>query len=63
VEQKNWTYVRQWLGYARFENPQLVPLLNNLYKNEWRLFHNFFCPSVKLIEKKRVGSKIIKKHG
>ena len=62
VEQKNWTIVRQWLGYYRFDNPDIVPLLNNLYKNEWRLYHNFFIPSVKLIEKKRVGSKIIKRY-
>jgi hypothetical protein len=62
VEQKNWTHVRQWLGYARFENPELTTLLNDLYKNEWRLFHNFFCPSVKLLEKKRIGSKTVKKH-
>ncbi|MFH1504248.1 MAG: integrase [Candidatus Omnitrophota bacterium] len=62
IEQKNWTHVRQWFGYGRFENPKLVPLLNNLYKSEWRLFHNFFCPSVKLIDKKRIGSKTIKIH-
>ena len=62
IEQKNYTHVRQWLGYSRFDNPQVVPLLNDLYKSEWRLFHNFFCPSVKLIEKKRVGSKIIKRY-
>ena len=36
--------------------------MNNLYRNEWRLFHNFFLPSVKLIEKERSGSKTIKKH-
>jgi len=60
VEQKNWTHVRQWLGYHRFDNPDIVPLLNDLYKHEWRLFHNFFCPSVKLIAKKRVASKTIK---
>ena len=36
--------------------------MNNLYRNEWRLFHNFFLPSVKLIEKERIGSKTIKKH-
>ena len=34
----------------------------DLYRNEWRLFHNFFLPSVKLIEKERIGSKTIKKH-
>jgi hypothetical protein len=62
VEQKNWTHVRQWIGYDRFDNSQLVGLLNDLYKNEWRLYHNFFIPSVKLIEKKRVGSKLIKRY-
>ena len=62
IEQKNWTHVRQWLGYQRLDNPRVVPLLNNLYRNEWRLFHNFFLPSVKLIEKERIGSKTIKKH-
>ena len=62
VEQKNWTHIRQWLGYDRLDNPDVVPLLNNLYTKEWRLFHNFFCPSVKLIEKERIGSKTIKRH-
>ncbi|MBK7551895.1 MAG: integrase [Syntrophaceae bacterium] len=38
-------------GYERFDDPALVPLLNDLYRTEWRLFHNFFCPSVKLLEK------------
>jgi hypothetical protein len=59
---KNWTYVRQWLGYQRLDNPKVVPLMNNLYRNEWRLFHNFFLPSVKLIEKERIGSNTIKKY-
>ncbi len=62
MEQKNWTHVRQWLGYERLDNPQVVPLLNDLYTTEWRLFHNFFCPSVKLIAKERIGSKTIKRH-
>lgn len=62
VEQKNWTHVRQWLGYHRFDNPEIVPLLNNLYKTEWRLFHNFFCPSVKLLAKERIASKTIKRY-
>jgi hypothetical protein len=62
VEQKNWTHVRQWLGYQRLGSPAVVPLLNNLYTQEWRLFHNFFCPSMKLIAKERIGSKTIKHH-
>jgi len=62
IEQKNYTHVRQKLGYRRFDNPKIVDLLNDLYKNEWRLYHNFFLPSVKLIDKERIRSKVIKKH-
>jgi len=62
IEQKNWTHVRQWIGYDRLDNPQTVPLLNDLYTQEWRLFHNFFNPSVKLLEKERIGSKTLKHH-
>lgn len=62
IEQKNWTHVRRWLGYRRFENPKITDLLNNLYKKEWRLYQNFFLPSVKLIEKRRVGSRIFRIH-
>ena len=60
IEQKNRTHVRQWLGYQRFDDPKIVPLMNKLYKREWRLFHNFFCPSVKLISKERIASKTLK---
>ena len=62
VEQKNYTHVRQWFGYYRFDNPKVIPLFNDLFKNEWSLFQNFFLPSVKLIAKARFGSKTIKKH-
>jgi hypothetical protein len=62
IEQKNWTHVRQWIGYERLDNPHTVPLLNILYTQEWRLFHNFFCPSVKLLAKERIGSKTLKRY-
>ena len=62
IEQKNWTHVRQWLGYQRFDQPALVGLVNDLYTTEWRLLHNFFLPSVKLLAKQRQGAKIIKRH-
>jgi hypothetical protein len=62
VEQKNWTHVRQWLGYHRLDNPDVIPLMNKLYTSEWRLYHNFFLPSVKLLEKKRIASKTIKRY-
>lgn len=50
------------LGYDRLENPQVVDLLNNLYTQECSAYQNFFCPSVKLIEKKRIGSKYKKRY-
>jgi hypothetical protein len=62
IEQKNWTHIRQWLGYQRFDDPLIVPLLNHLYTQEWRLFHNFFCPSAKLLAKERIGSKTLKRY-
>jgi hypothetical protein len=62
VEQKNWSCVRQLFGYERFGKPELVALMNELYANEFSQMTNFFCPTMKLKEKKRVGAKIIKKH-
>lgn len=62
IENKNWTHVRQYLGFQRFDKYELVELLNDLYTSEWNLYFNFFVPSVKLIQKERIGSKIIKKH-
>jgi hypothetical protein len=62
VEQKNWTHVRQLLGYKRLQNPQLVEPINALYREAWDPFHNFFCPSMKLQSKKRIQSRIVKRH-
>lgn len=62
IEGKNWTLVRQYLGYERFEDPRMVSLMNDLYTSQWRLLLNFFIPSMKLIEKRRLKSKIIKRH-
>lgn len=61
VEQKNWTHVRQLLGYPRLERPQLIPLINDLYRT-WGLFHNFFSPTLKLRSKSRKGSKTLRKY-
>lgn len=62
VEQKNWSHVRQLLGYDRLDQPELVPMINNLYANEWSLYQNHFCPSFKLVEKTRINSKYRKKY-
>jgi hypothetical protein len=62
IEGKNWTHIRQYLGYERFDDPKITDVLNEMYTKDWTLFFNFFIPSSKLIEKQRQGSKIIKKH-
>jgi hypothetical protein len=61
VEQKNWTHVRHLFGYDRFDNPCLVGLMNDLYKNEWSLYQNHFCPTRKLVEKKKINSRYYKR--
>ena len=60
VEQKNWTHVRQLFGYYRFDDPRVVPLMNELYQNELSLLHNYFYPAMKLQDKLRIQSKIKK---
>jgi hypothetical protein len=62
VEEKNWTLVRQYIGYQRLAKPQLAGQLNQLYLSDWRLFMNFFVPSTKLTQKLRDGSRIVKKY-
>jgi len=61
VEQKNWTHVRQLLGYERLGKMELVEPVNELYRL-WGLFRNYFCPTLKLKSKVRDGSKIRKSY-
>ncbi len=58
VEQKNWTHVRKLMGYVRYDSKEALEAMNDLYQNELRLFQNLFQPSVKLVRKVRVGSRV-----
>ncbi len=58
IEQKNWTHVRRLLGYVRYDSAEAVAAMNALYRQELRLFQNVFLPSVKLVRKVRVGSRL-----
>ncbi len=58
VEQKNWTHVRKLLGYLRYDSQKALLAINEVYQEELRLLHNLFLPSVKLLSKKRVGSRL-----
>jgi len=62
IEEKNWTVVRQYIGYDRLDNPLQLDMLNDLYRGDLNYFINYFLPSVKLISKERQGSKIKKKY-
>ena len=56
VEQKNWTWARQLLGYGRLEDPALVGPISALYREVWAPWQNFFLPCLKLKTKWREGS-------
>jgi transposase InsO family protein len=58
IEQKNWTHVRKLLGWERYDTHEAVEAINDLYRHELRLWLNLFLPSVKLLKKVRVGSKV-----
>jgi hypothetical protein len=61
VEQKNFDTVRKLVGYARYSTQEEVDALNRLYRVHGMLM-NYFYPSQKLMEKRRKGSRIIKRH-
>ena len=57
IEQKNWTHVRKILGYERYDTPEAVAAINDVYA-DLRLLQNLFLPGVKLITKARVGARV-----
>jgi hypothetical protein len=56
VEQKNWMWPRQLLGYGRLEQEALVVPVSRLYEEVWGPLMNFFLPGLKLKEKWREKS-------
>lgn len=63
VEQKQWTHVRQLLGYDRFEDRRLAAPINDLYAQEWRALQNFFLPTMQLVSKSREEGSLRRRHG
>jgi len=58
IEQKNWTHGRRLIGWDRYDSAAAVGLLNDLYRHELGRMMNLFQPSVKLLRKERVGSRL-----
>lgn len=61
VEQKNWSVVRKFTGYDRFDSEKSWQLLKQFYKVV-NLYTNHFQPTRKLIEKIRIGSRTRKNY-
>ena len=62
IEQKNWTHVRKVLGYLRYDSPKELMIINGLYRDELRLYKNFFQPVMKLVSKERIGGRVKRKY-
>lgn len=58
IEQKNFTHVRRPLGYLRYDIPEELQLIRDLYHQELRLYKNFLLPVMKLVRKVRVGGHV-----
>src|SRR3989338_1362540 len=61
IEQKNDSHVRRIVGYRRYDTKQEVDRLNDLYRNEYRLFTNLFRPVMKIKSKEKVNNSICRK--
>jgi hypothetical protein len=61
VEQKNWSVIRNVIGYDRLETEAEWLLLKAIYA-DLRLYVNFFQPMLKLVGKERLGEKVIKRY-
>lgn len=61
VEQKNYTHIRKQLGYDRFDTNEQLSAINDLYRNEFQLFNNFFKPVMKIISKEKINNSVCRK--
>jgi hypothetical protein len=63
IEQKNYTQVRLWFGYERYDAPAVWPLLDTLCRGALNQLLNYFLPTMKLERKHCVGSRVVRKYG
>ena len=61
VEQKNWTHVRELVGYLRFDTEAELTLLNQIWELD-RTFTNHLLAQQKIIFKQRNGSTVTKRY-
>ncbi len=61
VEQKNYTHVRQLVGYDRYEGEEALEQLRRIYELA-RVWQNGYLPTMKLVSKEREGAKVRKRY-
>ncbi len=54
--------MRKIFGWKRIDAPAAIEVMNALFRNELRLFLNYFKPSVKLVERHRIGSRVRRRY-
>ena len=59
VEQKNWSVVRQLVGYDRYEGAEAVAALEGVYAL-LHVYVNGYLPVMKLVGKEREGARVRK---
>ena len=57
-----WTHVRKVFGYLRYDSYEELTIMNDLCRNELRLYKNFFQPVTKLHSKERIGGKVKRRY-
>jgi len=61
AESKNWSLVRVYTGYRRYDTEEELSFLQPLTRLI-SLKHNLFIPTMKVVEKQRNGRKVCKKY-
>jgi len=61
IEQRNWTVVRQYVGYGRYDTPEALAALRKLY-TVLRTWVNFFRPVVRLQGKEVKDGKVRRRY-
>jgi hypothetical protein len=61
VEQKNWTHVRELVGYLRFDTEKELFVLNEIWALDMG-YTNYLLAQQKLVFKQREGSKVTKRY-
>ena len=54
--------MRKILGWDRYDSPEAQQAMNDLYTHELSRMMNLYQPSVKLVSKQRVGSRLRRKY-